>query len=420
MKIFVETYGCAANRGRSEIISGGICEKHSLAKNLGEADAIILNTCAVKRQTEQKILCRIKAIRKNFPEKKIILAGCLPEIPELLKKADYDRIIKEPESAAAVLDGLFGAPSENAILLNKTIRADKIRANPLVDIEEIAEGCLGSCSYCIVRRAKGALKSETQEKVIESISRAVKGGCKEIWLTAQDTACYGFDSGSCLPELIDSACAINSDFMIHVGMMNPEHALKILPRLIESYRSEKAYKFLHLPVQSGSDAVLEKMGRHYKAEDFLHIVSEFRKAFPRIQIWTDIIVGFPRETEKDFEKTAELMKKAKPDFVNISQFGPRPGTPAEKMEQISGKIKKERSKRLSEILKQIYLENNKRWISWEGKALATEKSRTGFLARNFAYKPIQIAGGENIIGKIVKVKITKTGGSALFGEIIND
>ncbi|MBU3957904.1 MAG: tRNA (N(6)-L-threonylcarbamoyladenosine(37)-C(2))-methylthiotransferase [Nanoarchaeota archaeon] len=413
-KIFILTFGCAANRSRSEKMAGLIANGgYALAESEKEADAIILNTCIVKKQTEQKILDRIKSIRKNFSGKKIVLAGCLLEIPEILEKADCDGIIKNG-NAAAVMSKLI----KNELIDTANNSIHIVRNNPLIDIEEIAEGCLGSCSYCIVRRAKGALKSEPADKIFRNIETAISEGCKEIWLTAQDTACYGFDSGSELPELLDSVCRIGSDFSIHVGMMNPERALKILPRLMEAYKSGKVYKFLHLPVQSGSDNILEKMGRKYKAEDFLHIASEFRKRFPMIQIWTDIIVGFPGETEKDFEKTLALIKTAKPDFTNVSQFGPRPGTPAEKMEQVAGEIKKQRSKRLSEILKGIYLENNKRWIGWEGKALVTEKSRTGFLARNFAYKPIQIRTDGNIIGKTAGVKITKAGSSALFGEII--
>lgn len=417
MKILIETYGCAANQSKSEKLAGILNSGgYALASRLEDSDAIILNTCVVKKQTEQKILERIKSIRKYFPDKKIVLAGCLTKIPEILEKADYDGIINEPENAEAALNKLL--KDKLSAAENKSSHIGKIRKNPLIDIEEIAEGCLGSCSYCIVRRAKGALKSEPAEKIVKNIESAVKEGCKEIWLTAQDTACYGFDNGSSLPELIGSACDINSDFSVRIGMMNPEHALKILPQLIESYKNEKVCKFLHLPVQTGSDNILEKMNRQYKAKDFLHIVSEFRKVFPMIQVWTDIIIGFPGEAEEDFEKTVELMKKAKPDFVNVSQFGPRPGTPAERMEQVAGEIKKIRSKRLSEILKQIYLENNKKWIGWKGKILVTEKSKTGFLGKNFAYKPIQIKSDKDICGKYVNVRITKASSSALFGEMI--
>jgi threonylcarbamoyladenosine tRNA methylthiotransferase CDKAL1 len=424
MKVFIETYGCSASLNKSETISGILrCGGYALASRLEESDAVVMNTCVVKRQTEQKILDRIKSVRKNFPDKKVVLAGCLPKIPELLKKAEYDGIISKPENAAVALAEIFGEKLESANHETNSIHKSpthngKIRSNPLVDIEEIAEGCLGSCSYCIVRRAKGALKSESAEKIAAGIRTALKEGCKEVWLTAQDTACYGFDAGTNLPKLIASVCRIDSNFSIRVGMMNPEHALKILPQLIESYRNKKVYKFLHLPVQSGSDNILEKMSRRYKAEDFLHIISEFRKAFPMIQLWTDIIVGFPGETEEDFEKTIELMKGAKPDFANVSQFGSRPGTPAEKMEQAPGEIKKSRSKKLSEIMKHIYLENNKKWIGWKGKVLVTEKSKTGFLGKNFAYKPVQIKSDNNILGKYLNVKIIKATNSALFGEII--
>lgn len=417
-KVFIKTYGCAANQSRSEKMANNLAEAYVLTENEMEADAIILNSCIVKKQTEQKILDRIKSIRKSFPGKKIILAGCLPKIPEILERVEYDGIINDAENAAAAVAKMFGEKNESVKRETNSIHNGKIRRNPLVDIEEIAEGCLGLCSYCIVKRAKGGLKSEPADKIVKNIETAVKDGCKEIWLTAQDTACYGFDNGTSLPKLLESICDISSDFSLRIGMMNPEHALKILPQLMETYRNEKVYKFLHLPVQSGSDNILEKMNRRYKTEDFLHIVSEFRKEFPSIQVWTDIIVGFPGESEKDFEKTVGLMKKVKPDFVNVSQFGTRPGTPAEKMEQVYGETKKERSKKLSEMLKQIYLENNKRWVEWEGKVFITEKSRTGFLGKNFSYKPMQIKNDNNILGKYVNVKITKASSSTLFGEII--
>jgi len=215
----------------------------------------------------------------------------------------------------------------------------------------ISRGCLGKCSYCITRFARGSLESFSIESVVSAVRAAVENGAEEIQLTSQDNGVYGFDIGTDLTELLGKVVEVDGDFQVRVGMMNPSGALKILPKLLEVYRSEKIKRFLHVPVQSGSDKVLKEMKRDYCVADFEKIVKEFRTNFPGISISTDIIVGYPTETEKDFEKSVELLKRVKPEVLNITRYSPRPGTESTGLKNLDTSVAKERSRILTEIHK---------------------------------------------------------------------
>jgi MiaB/RimO family radical SAM methylthiotransferase len=245
----------------------------------------------------------------------------------------------------------------------------------------------------------------------------LKEGCKEIWITSQDNGCYGLDTNTNLPELLKQITKINGRFFIRVGMMSPTFVKIFTKELVEAYKSEKIFKFLHLPVEAGSDRVLKLMKRGYKTKDFLNIVKEFRKKFPLLTLATDIIVGFPGEKTKDFEMTVKLIKEVKPDVVNISKFGVRPGTEAEKMRQLPYKVVKKRSARLTQIVKKLQLKQNKKWLDWKGNILVDEIGKKGtFIGRNFAYKPVVIHSSQNLLGKFVKVRITDITSTYLIGK----
>jgi MiaB/RimO family radical SAM methylthiotransferase len=209
-----------------------------------------------------------------------------------------------------------------------------------------------------------------------------------------------------LPELLKEILGIEKDFFLRLGMMNPEHVLPVLDELIKVYKNKKIFKFLHLPVQSGNDSILGLMKRRYHVDDFRKIISEFREDIPGITISTDIIVGFPTETDAQFQDSLNLVKELRPDVLNISRFQPRYGTEAAKMEgQVDGGVSKDRSRLLTDIFTNISRMNNERWIGWEGDILIDEKGKDGsWVGRNFAYKPI-IIKGDHDLGEIVKVKV---------------
>jgi len=247
-----------------------------------------------------------------------------------------------------------------------------------------------------------------KEEIIEQAKAAVKDHIPEIWLTAQDTGCYGKDIDSSLPELLRELIEIKGDFKIRLGMCNPNHALEFLDELIEVYKSEKMFKFLHVPVQSGNDKILKSMKRKYKVEDFGYIVRRFREEIPEITIATDIICGFPGETEEQFQDSLDLIKETKPAVLNISRFWPRPGTVAEKMEdQLHGRDTKKRSSLLTDIAHNIFRMQNERWLNWKGEILIDEKGKDdSWVGRNLAYKPV-IVRGDYKLGDKINVRVNK-------------
>jgi MiaB-like tRNA modifying enzyme len=420
-KVFIESYGCSANLSDSQVISGLLKENgFEIVNSPKKSDLNIINTCIVKNPTEQRMIHRIRELTKL--KKPLIVAGCMPKTSQkLIEKINFNASMIGPDSIEGIVGVATATIEGRKIFFLKDLRKPKIclpkiRLNPIINIVPIAIGCLGDCSYCSVKFAKGRLFSYPKEKIIEEVRIAVKSGCKEIWITSQDNSCYGKDINSSLPELLNEVCKIDGEFFVRVGMMNPTHAKDILNQLIESYRNEKIFKFLHLPVQSGSNRILEKMKRYYKIEDFIEIVNKFRKEIPNLTLSTDIIAGFPTETEEDFNQTISLIEKIKPDIVNISKFGARPKTEVANLKQLDMKVVNERSSILHNLVKKISLENNKKWIGWKGKVLVDEKTKDGFIARNFAYKPIIIKTRKNVFGKIIEMEIKDATANCLIAK----
>ncbi len=424
--VYIETYGCSASQCEAEIMAGLLeAAGFDIIKNEKYADLIIVVTCFVKQVTEQRILFRIKQIRDAYPEKKLIIAGCMPEgiyrkVTDIIPEASLVSTHHVKEIAQAVKKTLEGKRVE---YLGKSeevkLCLPKIRKNPVIDIVPISSGCDSSCAYCCVRFAKGKLFSYPKEMIIKEIENSIRQGCKEIWLTSQDNASYGLEDKSSLPKLLNEISTIPGNFLVRVGMMNPKNVLPILDDLIESYQNDKIYKFLHLPIQSGDDKVLEKMNRDYKIEDFLKIVKGFRKNI-NFNLWTDVIVGFPEETEEQFENTIKIIENIKPDWTNVSKFGLRNKTLAEKLEQLPRNIVNERSERMSEIVRKISFEKNNEWMHWEGAVLVSKRGKEAgqWLGRNPAYKLILVENKENLLGKFVKVRIKEVGYSHLTGVLI--
>jgi MiaB-like tRNA modifying enzyme len=392
---------------------------------LGDSDVAVLNTCYVKSVTEQRIFFRIKDIQNRFPEKKLIVAGCIPSaapgrIRKIAPNASLISTHQITKIVKAVNESLKGKRVEYLDKGEDKILIPKVRFNPLIDIVPIESGCTGSCSFCSTRLAKGFVKSYPKGKIVEQIRNSLEEGCKEFWLTGQDTGSYGLDRGvRTLPDLLNKIIEIEEEFFLRIGMLNPNHAVLMLNDLISSYKSNKIYKFLHIPVQSGDNEILKRMIRVYEVEDFENVVERFRKAFERFQIWTDVIVAFPGETEEQFENTIKLLERTKPDYVNISRYAKRPETAAAKLKQLPTEIAKERSRIATEISRKISLERNKEWINWHGDILITEKGRkeNQFIGRNFAYKPVLIESKENVLGRILRVNVVDASSVNLSGKL---
>jgi len=418
-RVFVKSFGCSSNLADGEFLRGCLSKAgFELVDEMTDADVLIYNTCAVKSPTENRIIEELKKSAKL--KKKLIVTGCLPLI-------NLERLKSEVE-----FDGVLGPASGSKIVeaVQKVLRGEKVQwlddyakvkprldlpkqtVNPVISIVPVAYGCLGSCSYCCVVFARGHLRSCETEEIVQRIQNDMRFSAKEIWLTGQDMACYGRDIDLNLVNLLQEVCSIKGDFFVRVGMMTPNYVLDMLDELVEAFRNEHVFKFLHLPVQSGDNEVLKRMNRFYSVEDFQRIMEAFRRTIPNITISTDVICGFPTESEEAFERTLTLIEQVKPDIVNVSKFFSRPGTSAEKMESIvSASNVTERSKRLAELVRRISAEKNRAWMNWTGKILIDEKGKQpdSWIGRNFVYKPIVIKSkDETLFGKFQNVRVVET------------
>lgn len=423
-RVYIETYGCTANQGDSEIIAGLLQRAgFTIVEKPENAEIGIINTCVVKESTEKRMIYRIQKL-KNFFGNKLIVAGCMPV-------AEYKKIRKITNASLVGPKGITEivkvvkkvSEGKRIEILNSKkpkICLPRIRRNPVIAIVQISEGCLSGCSFCLTRYARGRLVSYPPEKIVSEIKLAKQAGCKEFWLTSQDNGCYGFDLGISLPELVKKILKdVKGNYFLRIGMMNPLHVKRILNELIEVYQDPRVYKFIHLPLQSGSDNVLEKMNRGYTVRDVVQFVESFRREFSMLTFWTDMIVGFPGETERDFLQSLKILEKLKPDFTNISRFSSMPGTPASRMKQLPSEIKKQRSRKMRMVTDRLAEEQNRKWLNWCGKVLIDEyNSKKGsWIGKNFAYKQI-IIPGQHKLGKYVQVKIIKFSKTHLVGKPI--
>jgi MiaB-like tRNA modifying enzyme len=273
------------------------------------------------------------------------------------------------------------------------INIPRIRLNPVVGIVEIASGCMSECTFCQTKLAKGEIRSYPLGEILRQIQHDIKEGCKEIWLTSTDNGCYGKDLGSNIVELLRLCCSIDADYKIRLGMMNPMHLKSsIVKELLEVYEdNEKIFKFLHIPVQSGSDIVLRKMKRGHSVKTYRDAVKAFRSRIPEITIATDIIVGFPSETDDDFEKTLQLINDTQPDIVNSSKYSARPNTAAANLKQLKSDIIKSRTDKLHMVIKEISRSRNSMWMGWKGEVIVDEVNNNSIVGRNYAYKSVVIS-----------------------------
>lgn len=393
-KICIKTFGCSLNQSDSDRIIANLEERGFIITNKeDDAELIILNSCAVKGPTESKFFTLLEKLTNEG--KKIIVAGCIAQaMPEKLE--NYSKIgTSQLDCVGDVVDETLNGNIVNVLVeenKNKILMPIK-RQNPLVEIIPISSGCLGNCTYCITKLARGKLFSYPMKDIVNRAKSAINEGVKEIFLTSPDNGCYGIDNKSQvnLPKLVKEVANLEGNFYVRIGMANPNHVLKYLDDLIEILKHPKVYKFIHLPIQSGNNYVLEDMKRNYSVEDYYYIISRIKKEIPNITIATDIIVGYPTETEAFYQDTVTFVKDIKPNVCNISRFWPRPHTEAAKLKEIEGGIVKDRAIEIKRRFEWESLKENQKWIGWKGKVLITEKGKEdSFISRNINYKPIMI------------------------------
>jgi len=414
MNIYLEVYGCTANKSDAAIIKKNIRDNshYTEVDAVSDADIIILVTCTVIGTTEQRMLHRMRLFKQMG--KKVIVTGCMAsvqieKIKTILPKAD----IISPSLVHTILKD-----KEKT----RKFQMEKPYANKwfgsLIAPISISEGCQYSCSYCITHLARGKLISYPEETLFRDVSDAIKQGCKEIRLTAQDTASYGNDSSSSLSLLIKNISMIQGDYRIRIGMMNPRSVKKQLDDIISAYSYEHVYHFIHLPVQSADNQILHLMNRGYTIEDCIDIIGSLRANISDITLATDIITGFPTESDEQFQHTIDFLKKIQPDVTNITRYSSRPQTKAKTMKgRIPTEIVKERSRQLSNICKHISQKKNKEMIGRKENILIIEKGKNDtVVGRTESYKPVVIKQ-QIELGRFMPVEIIDAKDTYLVGML---
>ena len=284
MKIYLETHGCTFNQADTDIMANILAKKYDIVYDVEEADVIILNTCYVKLPTEQKMITKIRKYKTEFPDKKLIIGGCMVEVDDkrLEKFAGDDCWIgpHKLDKVDEVVEKAINGEVVHEYGKTRAIKAGKGKKNSesLVHILQICEGCNGQCTFCCTRIARGFLISYPIDVIVEEAKDAVEHGCKELQVTAQDTACFGMDTGESFADLLNKLGAIEGDFRIRVGMMNPQSIKNQLHEVIDAFKNnDKIFNFVHLPIQSGSPKVLKEMNRKHTLDEYKYILNEFRK-----------------------------------------------------------------------------------------------------------------------------------------------
>ena len=419
MRVYVESYGCSQNQGEGAAIARDLAGRgHEVLAAPDRADAAILVTCGVIGATEARMVRRWRVLADRLP--RVVVTGCLvPLRTGLLTGPGLDRTTFVPIRAQHELPALLGGevPSAPAPPTSGPARAEPLPPRVTEEVV-IAQGCVSGCTYCFSRLARGPLASVTSLEVVRRVRAAVARGAVEVRLTSLDTAAWGLDlpTGERLPDLLATIAAIPGEFRVRVGMMSPQTLGPILEPFLDAFRDPRFYRFLHLPVQSGSDRVLDGMRRGYTAAEFRRQAARARSAFPDLHLATDAIVGFPGETERDFEATAEVLTATAPETVNVTRFSPRPGTPAARQRPVGSREAKRRSRALAELRRSIARRRFETWIGVAATARVVEHGSGGSaMARLDNYLPV-VLDERPPLGARVDVRIEGARSTYLLGR----
>ena len=411
-RYYIETYGCTANRGESRHIERRLRDGgHRPVEGPEAADVVVLNTCTVIETTEHNMLRRANELQD---EAELIVTGCMALAQETaFEAADVDaQVLGWDDVPDAVSNGECPTPTPDT--------------EPILDgvigILPLARGCMSDCSYCITKQATGRIDSPTVEENLDRARDLLAAGAREIRVTGQDTGVYGLDQGDhWLPAFLRGLCELDGDFRVRVGMANPWGVYPVREELAQLMAEcPKLYNFLHLPVQSGSDDVLADMRRQHSVSEFEEIVETMDRHLEEWTLATDFVVGFPTESEADFQQTVDLLRTIEPETINVTRFSKRPGTDAADLPGLGGTIKKERSKALSEHKERLVGRHQESLLGTRRTVMAVEPGTGDSLqAYDDAYNriviPGELAAGIDL-GDRLTVEITDHNTFYAFGE----
>lgn len=424
-RLEILSQGCSANFSEGEQISGLLQQNGFIIQNHPEnTDLAVLNLCTVKGNGTA--LEAVRDALQTIPGRPLVITGCVT--PDLVREL---RRIEAPISVAST-NALPHVPE----IVQRTLAGERIedlsrhkipkvgipkkRLNPVVGILAVSNGCMDACTFCSTRLVKGRHFSFPLEKLVQEAQDLIADGCHEIWLTGQDASCWGFDLGLNLSHLVKAILkAIPHDFRLRLGMGNPRHLLLYWEDLVSVFQDPRVYRFIHLPVQSGSDSVLKDMGRKHSADDFRMLVQAFKTQVPHLTISTDIIVGFPGEQESDFHNTLDIVQTMRPLVCNITRFVVRPGTVAAKLPQaIHRDEKKRRSGLLSATFMALAFEENTQCVGKDYSILIDHAGKNGsWIGRNDSYRPIVVQGNFQL-GQRINARVHRVDSYSLFATAI--
>ena len=429
---YIETFGCQMNVHESEKLAG-ILENRGLSavSEASRADVIVFNTCCIRDTAEKKIegnIGELKALKRSRPDLIIVISGCMTQqkgrAEALKKRFPFIDIILGTNNQY-----LLGEKIDEVLAKKKKLIAVDSAEKPAIDEDvpvyrtsypnawiNIMYGCNNFCTYCIVPYVRGRERSRDPEHILTEIRRVVADGYKEITLLGQNVDSYGsdMDSGMNFYQLLQKIAEIDGKFRIRFMTSHPKDLSEEVIKLISEHPN--FCNNIHLPVQSGSDAVLKRMNRKYTRGRYLDLIDTIRKYMPDAGITTDIMVGFPGETEQDFKDTIDLVKRVRFQNAFTFVYSPRNGTPAAAMEQIPADIKKARITELVALQNTISDEISLEYLNKTYEVLVEDEENGVCAGRTDSGRLVRFPGERSDIGKFIDVTVTKSKASSLYGE----
>ena len=432
-RAYVETYGCQQNEADSEKLRGYLAQSgYSIAEEAEGADVVVMNTCAIREHAEQRVFGNLGALthtKRRHPEQKIFLCGCM---------AGEDKVVQRIKGSFPHVDGVFSTHHlwQFPELLYTVLTGKKrvfrvedepgsiaegipqVRASGLKAWVSIMYGCNNFCTYCIVPYVRGRERSRQPECILEECRSLIESGVKDITLLGQNVNSYGkdLDRGVDFADLLEKIAQLEGDFLIRFMTSHPRDASRKLFDTMARY--PKIAKQLHLPFQSGSSRVLKAMNRHYDRETYLEKVNDAKAVMPGLVLTSDVIVGFPGETEEEFEETVSLIQKVQYDSLFTFIFSPRTGTPAAKMDDPTPKEEKNRRfDRLCQVQNAISEDIHRGYIGSVQRCLVDGRDGALLTARTEGGRLVRFPGDESLIGSFASLRITGATTWSLTGEL---
>ncbi len=431
-KYFINTYGCQMNVHESEKLAGILRERGYVEALLMEdADIIVFNTCCIRETAEQRVLGNLGIVKKLLetkPHIKVAVCGCMAQkdgAEQMLKKrCPFINIIFGTHNLhkfGEYLDALENKKYVGEIWEKESSIVENVpvyRTSGVNAWVNIMYGCNNFCSYCIVPYVRGRERSRSEVNIIDDVKRLVDDGYKEITLLGQNVNSYGSDLGGDynFARLLEKLSRVDGKFKIRFMTSHPKDLSEDVVKVIAA--SDKLADYIHLPIQSGSDKILRLMNRRYSKSDYLNLIDMIRKHIPHVGLSSDIMVGFPYETDEDFLETVDVVKRVEYNNLFTFIYSRRSGTPADKMEQVDIKTKKQRIRKLIDLQFDI---GNKAALDCVGKTyevLCDEWSNGIAKGKSTCEKAISFRCNENCIGNFVSVRIVGTKNNQLKGELV--